>query len=305
MVRAKKEIEESKIVPEIKCTMCGEMKKANSNNFYKSYSILFKQNYENRMCVCKDCISDLYNNLFAIYGTNKKTIYECCLKLDVYFENKLYESVLKQFTKGKNKDLISTYFQKANSLPQYKNKTFKDSETLNTDEELLIDDSEVERNVVDFWGSGLIQEEYAFLENEYNTLISRYECDSYSQEVLFQEIAQTRLQIRNNRRAGNSVKDDLKQLQELMGNANIKPAQENASMASDQLTFGTLIKKFENEEPIPEPLSEWKSKDWIRKYVCVWFFGSLCRMMGKPNIFKEEYDKEMARYTVNAEDGDE
>ena len=69
MVRAKKEIEENKInkiVPEIKCTMCGEMKKANSNNFYKSYSVLFKQNYENRMCVCKDCISDLYNNLFAI-----------------------------------------------------------------------------------------------------------------------------------------------------------------------------------------------------------------------------------------------
>ena len=55
---------------------------------------------------------------------------------------------------------------------------------------------------------------------------------------------------------------------------------------------------IQNEEPIPEPKKEWKSKDWIRKYVSVWFFGNLCKMMGKPNPFKDEYDEEMEKYTV-------
>ena len=70
-------------------------------------------------------------------------------------------------------------------------------------------------------------------------------------------------------------------------------------MASEQVTFGTLIKKFENEKPIPEPLPEWMDADWIRKYVVVWFFGNLCRMMGKENPYQEEYDEEMAKYTVD------
>ena len=45
--------------------------------------------------------------------------------------------------------------------------------------------------------------------------------------------------------------------------------------------------------------------DWIRKYVSVWFFGNLCRMMGKENPYQDEYDEEMAEYTVNPyEDGE-
>ena len=45
--------------------------------------------------------------------------------------------------------------------------------------------------------------------------------------------------------------------------------------------------------------------DWIKKYVNVWFFGNLCRMMGKENPYQEEYDEEMAKYTVDPyEDGE-
>ena len=44
---------------EQKCTCCGESKKINSVNFYKSYSVIFKSTYENRMCICKDCVIEL------------------------------------------------------------------------------------------------------------------------------------------------------------------------------------------------------------------------------------------------------
>jgi hypothetical protein len=42
--------------------------------------------------------------------------------------------------------------------------------------------------------------------------------------------------------------------------------------------------------------------DWIRKYVVVWFFGNLCRMMGKPNPFQDEYEEEMNNYTVKVDE---
>ena len=136
-------------------------------------------------------------------------------------------------------------------------------------------------------------------------MAATYEMDSYSTESLFQEISLQKLDIRKKRKAGDSVDKELKTLQDLLRSANIKPVQESAATSSDQVTFGTLIKKFENERPSPEPLPEWMDADWIRKYVVVWFFGNLCRMMGKENPYQEEYDKEMAKYTVDpCEDGE-
>ena len=309
MARTKKVVEEVTIkeeIAEIKCTMCGEIKKANANNFYKSYSILFKGNYENRMCLCKSCITDLYEKMFCKYGTNGRALYECCKMLDVYYELNLYNSALKQFDNKTNGSIISVYFQKVNSLPQYKNKTFIDSDLFNKEVQSEELEQSVERNVIDFWGEGLLQNDYEFLEKEFDNLTNRYECDSYAQEVLFQEIAFQRLDIKKKRSGGSSVDKELKTLQDLLGSANIKPAQENASMASEQVTFGTLIKKYENEKPVPEPLPEWMTENWIKKYVCTWFLGNLCRMMGKSNPFKEDYENEMDAYTVKVdEEGEE
>ena len=124
---------------------------------------------------------------------------------------------------------------------------------------------------------------------------------------MFKNIAFQQLTIKKKRLKGGSVKDELKLLQDLFGTANIKPSQENASMNDNQLSFGTLIKKWENEKPIPEPEKDWKSKDWIRKYVVVWFLGNLCKMMGKPIPYEEEYKEEMEKYTVKPptdEEGD-
>lgn len=301
MVKTKNNNEIKKEIPTQICPCCGKEKKINGNNFYKSYSFLYQNNYENRMSFCKSCVEVIYDKMFTRYGTNIKALYETCRTLDVYYDRDLYDSVLKQCEKQDSNKVINIYMQKVNSLPQYKGKSFVDSSLL-TEEEMINDDGEVEIDSVDFWGTGLSANDYKYLNKEYKNLLSRYECDSYSQEVLFQEIAQTRLDIKKKRASNSSVKDELKTLQDLMGNANIKPVQENESLNNEQVTFGTLIKKYENEKPIPEPLSEWKSKDWIRKYVVVWFFGNLCRMMGKENPYKDEYNEEMDKYTVKVDE---
>ena len=67
---------------------------------------------------------------------------------------------------------------------------------------------------------------------------------------------------------------------------------------ADTNTFGTLIKKWEDEHPIPEPAPEWKDVDGIRKYINTWFLGHLCKMFRIENDVTAEYDEELAKYTV-------
>ena len=77
---------------------------------------------------------------------------------------------------------------------------------------------------------------------------------------------------------------------------------------AEQNTFGTLIRKWENEKPIPEPDEEWKDVDGIVRYITVYFLGHLCKMMGIKNSYPRMYEAEMAKYKVEKpeyEDDDE
>lgn len=295
-----------------KCTSCGQSFK--ETDFYKSFSPLYK--CTERMSICKECVMKLYATFLDKYSDKKKAIYCLCQLLNVYYSETLYESALSQAEKNNN-ILASIYLQKVNSLTQYKNLTFFDSEKQKEDKSEKdrikdiensikeIKDIETESefeltsDIMDFFGKGFTKDEYEFLFKEYTNLINRFECDSYSQEMLFQEIAHQRLDIKNKRQDGQSVDKELKTLQDLLGSANIKPVQETGANSTEQATFGTLIKKWETEKPVPEPLDEWEKNDWIKKYVIVWFLGHLCKMMGVKNQFSDMYDEEIEQYTVD------
>jgi len=162
--------------------------------------------------------------------------------------------------------------------------------------------------LVDFWGQGYSKEEYEYLQKEYERLIGSYESDSsYAMEMLFQEASHVRFSIKKKREKNESVDKELKTLQDILGSANIKPAQETGANSTEQATFGTLIKKFENDKPVPEAEEEWKDVDGIKKYVSVWFLGHLCKMLGVKNEYSKMYEDEIEMYTVKSprEDGDD
>lgn len=278
------------------CTCCGKIKKINSANFYKSYSVIYKNNIENRMTVCKECLLTLAEQYKNTFRSEVVGLYELCKLMDVYFETNIYESAKTQA--GVKSNFYQIYFQKVLSLPQYKGKTFIDSEDISRD---AILEKEADVNFVEFWGEGFSNADYEFLNSEFNNMLNRYECDSYAQEVLFQELCFQRLDIKKKRQNGGSVDKELKTLQDLLGSANIKPVQESSALASEQVTFGTLIKKYENEKPIPEPLEEWENADWIKKYVLTWFLGHFSKMMGSKNKYAQMYEDEMNKYTVSVE----
>lgn len=194
-------------------------------------------------------------------------------------------------------------------MKDYKSKTWADSEFDFEEEQeyttqLLLAKSteDISKEDIDelmqFWGRGLDVEDYIWLQNEYIDFTNRYECDSKGMELLINEICLTRLDIRKRRENGEKVDQQQKTLQDLLGSSNLKPVQETGASGVEQESFGTLIKKYENERPIPEPEPRWKDPDKIGKYIKVFFLGHLSRMLGLKNQYSEEYWEEMNKHTV-------
>ena len=144
-----------------------------------------------------------------------------------------------------------------------------------------------------------------FLENEYQDWTTRYPCENKSQELLFKRICFKELEIDKAQRDGKDTKELDATLQNLMGSLNIKPSQKTSNALTDNLTFGQLIDKWEQEKPIPEPEEEFKDVDKIGLYIDVFFKGHLSKMMGLKNAFSSLYERFMAKYTVTKPQYDE
>ncbi|MDP9675187.1 hypothetical protein J2W97_001170 [Paenibacillus jamilae] len=300
MAEIKKDLQSSK---KIKCLNCKKIRA--SSSFYVNSNPLFNSE---KFEVCKECINEYI-------GSDKHSLgYLDRVKLVLATLDKPF--LIDQWEDREQE--WSKYIPQISSFPQYKNLTYKDSvlDNISSKDQLDVNnDSSITRDrrystdelkdLSEFWGKNYNNEELEFLQDEFNKFINSYECDSYVMELLFHEAAQQRLTIKRLRQEGKSVDKELKTLQELLGSANIKPSQETGSNATEQATFGTLIKKYENELPIPEPDEAWKDVDNIKKYIQVWFLGHLCRMLGINNEFSKLYDDEVAKYTVDTPNYDD
>ena len=120
-------------------------------------------------------------------------------------------------------------------------------------------------------------EEYEYLESEYQSWTTRHECKTKAQEEIFKGLCIAQLTIRRARQNGTNKEftDAIKTFQDLLGAANLKPSQTNDNALVEQNTFGTLIRRIENERPIREALPEWKDVDDIERYIDTYFLGHM------------------------------
>lgn len=276
---------------------CGESK-AGHSNYYTNVNPLFKSE---RLQICKNCITDFI-------GNKEDSDHLDNVKLVLALMNRPFLEA----TWIESKMDWSKYIPKISSLQQHSKLRYKDSDFGSEfkqttqafpDESLGVSEEDL-RQLRHMWGKGFELEDYLYLESEYETFLNSYECDSYAQEMLFQEISHKKLEIRKLHEENKPTDKELKTLQELLGSSNIKPVQETGANATEQATFGTLIKKFENDKPIPEPDEEWKDVDGIKQYVNIWFFGHLSKMLGKKNKYSEMYEEELAKHTVDTPEYD-
>lgn len=298
---------ETPINREYYCTACGKSYKKQDGNFCKSHSPLFFNN-NGFVHICKKCTDKLYYNMIEFFsGNEEKAMDRMCQIFDWYYSDEIFAATRKI---SADRSRVCAYPAKTN-LPQYgaKDKTYAD--TIADRASVVINDNEdfeeaknsgelkIPKKTVDFFGLGFTSEQYKFLQNQYNDWTARHECKTKAQEELFKNLCIAQLNIQIAQQNNSKVKEAMDTFQDLLGSANLKPTQTKDNALADQNTFGTLIKKWENEKPIPEPEPEWKDVDGIVKYITVYFLGHLCKMIGIKNSYARMYDEEMNKYRVS------
>ncbi len=292
----------------ILCPMCGEF--ITRDNFYtdKRYAIgVFPQ--------CKKCVLaevEQRKNKNDKPNETKESVKRMLQKMDLPYIDSLYESLCKdvanEINEKNKKSPFLAYLPPIKSLPNWKGKTYADSEFelgVITDEEETKINSKIIKAAKKRFGSGYSNEDYMFLETEYQDWTTRYACENKAQELLFKRICFKELDIDKAQKVGRDTKELDKTLQELMGSLSVKPSQSNSDSLADFQTFGQLIAKWEDEKPIPEPDEEFMDVDKIGLYIDVFFKGHLSRMMGLKNAFTSLYDRFIKKYTVTKPQYDE
>ena len=283
-----------------KCPCCATSYVKLDDNFPASQSELYA-GWNYHLPICKKCLDKMFEHYTEVYGNDEDAaIRRICEKYDIYYNVSLLNASRKI---TKNRSRIHTYISKAN-LVQYKGKTYDttlDEERKEGVIETLDDVKDAKKaklKTVKFFGTGFSDDDYQYLQDQYNDWTSRCECKTKAQEEVFKRICFKQLEILKANREGRDTKDLDKTFQDYLDTANLKPKQNNMDALSDAQTFGTLLAKWENERPLPEIDEDLQDVDKIGQYIDVFFRGHLAKMMGLKNGLSNLYTKYMKKYTV-------
>lgn len=286
----------------IYCHGCNEFHAA--DNFYND-----KRFASGVYPLCKKILLSMATDYDKKTKTNidnrEKTI-QVFQMLDIPFIDSVYQSALQTTQEAVGEKNRSTAFQHllviTKSLPQYRDLHFKDSDfgDEGNPEDEQFSKRKPRREIVKLFGHGFSNEDYLYLQDQYDDWCARTQVDSKSQQTYVVQICLQLLEIYKDRKSNKDVTKKIDALDKLMNSANLQPKQNVGNAATDSLTFGQLIEKWEEEKPIPEPSDEFKDCDNIGKYIRVWFTGWLSKALGlKANVYTKEYEEEIAKYTVH------
>lgn len=282
-----------------KCMCCGKIYDVRKGNFSKTQSQWFIGN-DGYLPWCNECRERMFEFYAKKYNDEDEAIDRLAMMFDTYVDDKLLEASEHSTTSALK---INTYMGRLN-MRQHAGKSYDDVIDQKKKDALAAGDTKgtkVTQRMIKNQGRGLDDQDYLFLEDHYQNLITRHECKTAAQEILFKRIAKAELNCEKADATGDTkkIKEANDNLQNLMGSAQIKPNQTNDNALAETNTFGTLIQKQEEEEPIPEPSPEWQDVDNIGKYFRVWVLGTLLKMFNLKNPYQDEFDEEFERYTAH------
>ena len=286
------------------CPRCGEFLMANM--YYHSNDYVTK-----KYPICKDCIRAMVeqrDNELDEPNETKESVQRVLQMMNKVYDNSYYEHCVALWEEGaqevERKSPFTLYITAVQSLPQFKGKTWEHSTFGGEESIVTITNKKPKSKTRKTFGAGFTDEEYLYLEEQYEDWCDRSQIDTKAQETYIIQICLQLLDIDKSRKNGKDVTKKLEALDKIMGSARLQPKQNVGNASTDGLTFGQLIEKWENEEPIPEPEDEFKDVDGINKYLRSWF-GWLAKGLGLKNSYTKEYEKEVAKYTVEKPEVDD
>ena len=294
-----------KIEKKYKCTTCGSSWDSQKGHFSMSKSLVYQAN-NGYITMCNSCRDEYYRQLCLLYKGNEiKAIRHMCMQFGWFFHE---DAVVASRQISSDRSRIGHYLAKKN-LGQTSSVGTTDIDTIKHEFEErkgdvietlddVKNDKKTKLKTVKFFGTGFSDDDYQYLQEQYEDWTTRHECKTKAQEEVFKRICFKQLEILKATRNGENTKDLDYTYQQLLDTANLKPKQTNMDALAEDRTFGQLIRIWENEKPIPEPDEEFRDVDGIGRYISIFFLGHLAKMVGIKNKFSRMYEEEMNKYTV-------
>lgn len=304
------------------CCKCGTAYGQRKGFFQRSYS--FQHKGTGYIPICKTCIEQMYNTYLAQCNNSKDAIHQMCRKLDLYWNEEVFEVVSKR---SSTRSIMSSYITRINSL-KLVGKCYDDTlseegtlwdfrhpkepkpDNIHThadDTDDSPDNSDlppVSPEVKAYWGKELSDQTCRDLEEKRAYWLSKFPSDvplDIGTDAIIKQICGLELDISRDRAQGKAVDKSIGALNTLLGSANMKPAQkkDEGDASTENTPFGVWIKKWEDQRPIPEPDPELQDVDGIKKYITVWLFGHLSKMLNIKNTYCKLYEEELAKMRVD------
>lgn len=297
------------------CRKCGTAYGRLKGYFPVSYSYLYKGT--GYLPYCKECVDGMFAAYLLECKDSKMAVRQMCRKLDLYWNEKVYEAVEKQ---NSTRSMMTSYISKINAV-KLASKSYDDTlieegalwlepkayTDMQLDESVIertIDNAEISDEIIAFWGPGYTPSMYIELENRYKYWMSRFpnkEDIDIGTEALVRQICNLEIDINRDRAAGKSIDKNVNTLNNLLGSAMLKPAQQKdeTEASINETPLGVWIDRWEKKRPIPEPDPALKDVDKIVKYITVWFYGHISKTLGIKNMYCDMYEKEMEKMKVS------
>ena len=301
------------------CYRCGIAYGRRKGNFPVCYAGMYRG--AGYLPFCKNCVDSMYNEYLAQCGDSKQATRQMCRKLDLYWNEQIFDSVDRKST---TRTAMTNYIQRVNNLA-YAGKSYDDTliaegglwkkpdvvvveepEPVESDPALSMDD--IAQEVIEFWGPGYTPEMYMELEQRlqyYRAQMPEGAQKDLGSETLLRQIAMMEIDINRARADGKSVDKMVNSLNSLVSALN-KPTKGTVSdTASANTPFGVWIKRWEDERPLPEIDESMKDVDGIVKYVLTWVTGHIAHMLKIKNARTPLYDDAIRKLRVEHPEYDE
>lgn len=210
-----------------------------------------------KLHICRDCCIEIVDEFVRNDSSLYEAIYKLCGMTGVLYSKALANGVIASALANdrETKNVLASYFHSLSTLPQYKNKTFLDSDFMTVND--LTRDPEtralIESQSADIvkWGMGFSRDDYQRLNALYAQWASGTSQDTITQKSLTKDLCKVDLRLEKATVKGGDIKDLLSQKQSLIKALAIDPQtllknrQENEAIES----FGAWVAEIEKTTP--------------------------------------------------------
>ena len=289
----------------IYCSCCG--REQSEREFLYSSSKLYSNT--SKIPLCKGCLNKRFKMLHSQYGGNvKQALQHFCYNFDLYYD----EDILNSMMNEKVNTFAVEYIKKINRSRTNRDRTSLDNLLYfvgeNSDKSEITpvsyvnEDDKTEftvtKEILRRWGRNKFSpEELEMLEYKYEELISEYPSEKYQEREIIKDICQIEIQLDRLYKSNDqsNYAKLLDQKSKKMEQLNVIPSKQKRYGEDKSMTLGQLIKRIEDEEPIPDTNEDFEDVDRIKYFIERYFTNPMRKVLG---IDKAEYtiEDEMETY---------